>query len=360
MRRERWLHFRNRLIANPGFQRWAARFPLTRPIARRRARALFDLVAGFVYSQVLSACVRLLVFDALAEGPQTVASLAPRFGLTEDAAGRLLKAASALDLAEQLPDGRFALGHLGAALRGNPSLSAMISHHALLYADLADPVALLRGELAAPQLAAFWAYAKNPGADAIPPAQVAEYSALMGQTQALVAGEVLDAYPMRKHRCLLDIGGGEGAFLRAAGARFPHLRRMLFDLPAVTARVTESGISLHPGSFFADPLPQGADIATLVRVLHDHDDAAARAILHRARAALPPGGVLLVAEPMAATKGAAPMGEAYFGFYLAAMGSGRPRTAPELTGMLREAGFQRIRAIPTATPLVTSLLAATA
>ena len=43
------------LLASPRFRRWAAAFPLTRPIARRRARELFDLCAGFVYSQVLLA-----------------------------------------------------------------------------------------------------------------------------------------------------------------------------------------------------------------------------------------------------------------------------------------------------------------
>ena len=69
---------RDRLLASPGFQRTAAAFPLTRPIARRRARALFDLCAGFVYSQVLLACVRLRLFDILAEGPQTVAALSVR------------------------------------------------------------------------------------------------------------------------------------------------------------------------------------------------------------------------------------------------------------------------------------------
>ena len=55
-----------RLLGNPRFQRWAASFPLTRPLARARARGLFDLCAGFVYSQVLLACVRLDLFDVLA------------------------------------------------------------------------------------------------------------------------------------------------------------------------------------------------------------------------------------------------------------------------------------------------------
>ena len=64
--RERWLAFRNRTIANPAFQRWAAAFPLTRGIARRNTRALFDLCAGFVYSQTLFACIRLDLFAILA------------------------------------------------------------------------------------------------------------------------------------------------------------------------------------------------------------------------------------------------------------------------------------------------------
>jgi demethylspheroidene O-methyltransferase len=64
-----WIDWRNRLLSDPRFQRWAADFPLTRPIARSRAKGLFDLVAGFVYSQTLAACVRLDLFPILGGGP---------------------------------------------------------------------------------------------------------------------------------------------------------------------------------------------------------------------------------------------------------------------------------------------------
>ena len=96
--RERFLSARDRLFGNPAFRRWAAATPLLRGIARRRARAVFDLTAGFVYSQVLQACVRLRLFDLLAEGPQSVAALAPRLGLSEEATRRLLAGAAALEL----------------------------------------------------------------------------------------------------------------------------------------------------------------------------------------------------------------------------------------------------------------------
>jgi demethylspheroidene O-methyltransferase len=95
-----------------------------------------------------------------------------------------------------------------------------------------------------------------------------------------------------------------------------------------------------------------------VRVLHDHDDDVVLALLRKARAALPPGGRLLIAEPMSGTRGAEPAGDAYFGFYLLAMGRGRPRTPAELQAMLVEAGFARSRLLGTHTPLLTRVLVA--
>ncbi len=62
-------------------------------------------------------------------------------------------------------------------------------------------------------------------------------------------------------------------------------------------------------------------------------------LLAKVHAALPPRGTLLLAEPMAGTPGAEPVGDAYFGLYLRAMGSGQPRTAARLTALLRRAGF---------------------
>jgi demethylspheroidene O-methyltransferase len=142
---ELWLGWRNRVFATPRFQRWAAAFPLTRRRAGRDARALFDLCAGFVYSQILSACVRLDLFERLRRGPRDLVSLAPELGLTPDSARRLLRAATSLRLIEALPGDRFALGVLGAAMLGNPSIADFVRHHELLYDDLRDPVALLRG-----------------------------------------------------------------------------------------------------------------------------------------------------------------------------------------------------------------------
>ena len=359
-----WLNWRNRLLASEGFRKLACRFAPTRWIARRRASALFDLVAGFVYSQVLLACVRLKLFDVLADGPQSLETLAHRLSLGLPAAERLLNAAVPLQLVQRCAPNAYGLGTLGATMVGNTAVAAMVEHHGALYADLADPVALLRGESGATQLSAFWPYAR--GQAAIGDERVARYTALMAASQPLVADELLDAYSLDQHRCLLDIGGGDGSFLLRAAQRGPHLQLLLFDLPAVASaahlRLRQHGLSTRcrvvGGSFFEDPLPGGADLATLVRVIHDHNDAAALQILTAARRALQPGGTLLLAEPMAGTASAQAMGDAYFGLYLLAMGSGRPRTRDQLRGLLLAAGFESVRSLPTRMPLQTSLMLA--
>jgi demethylspheroidene O-methyltransferase len=165
---------------------------------------------------------------------------------------------------------------------------------------------------------------------------------------------------------ILDIGGGDGSFLRQVAEKAATARLQLFDLPEV-ARVAErrfgqAGLAaraeMFSGDFAKDPLPQGADLVTLVRVLHDHDDGKVLNLLGKIREILPQGGVLLVAEPLAGTPGAQPVGAAYFGFYLLAMGSGRARRAAEIKELLIRAGFSRVRHIETGQPMLTGLLVA--
>ena len=188
----------------------------------------------------------------------------------------------------------------------------------------------------------------------------------MSASQPLIAEQVLSSYPLTKHRVLLDVGGGEGTFLKAVAPAAPHLKLMMFDLPAVAERarvsLQDAGLSHRAtafgGSFFDDALPQGADIVTLVRVLFDHSDERALMILKAARAALPADGTLLIAEPMAGTPGAEAMGDAYFGFYLLAMGKGRSRSAADLTALLHAAGFADVKLLANDMPLQTQVMVA--
>lgn len=358
--RERWADWRNRTLQDPAFQRWAAGFWLTRSRSRREAAEIFDLVAGFIYSQVLLALVRSHVLQDLRSGPRDERSVRDSLGLSDAAADTLLKAAASLDLLESRSSARWALGPKGAALLGNPGVLAMIEHHAVLYEDLCDPLALLRATRGDTRLARYWPYATQRSPGAAEAREIEHYTQLMAASHSLVAAEILDAYDFSRHRQVLDVGGGDGSFLRAVAARQPTLALQLFDLPAVTAVAAQQllgyQVALHGGDFTCDPLPSGADLVTLVRILHDHDDARALQLLKAIRNVMPANGSLLIAEPLAETPGARRMGHAYFGFYLYAMGSGRPRTIKEIGELLENAGFSSPRLCTTRIPLQTSVL----
>lgn len=365
--KQRWVGWRNGIISSPAFQSWASRFPLTRPVSRVRARRLFDIIAGFTYSQTLFACVESGIVARLQQGAAASAELGTLARLGPDATRRLLRAAAALGLIERVGDDLWMLGEQGVALVGNPGAIAMIRHHHLLYADLADPLSLLRGERTEPgALAGYWPYALGDGSEGEDQAAVSPYSQLMAASQPMVADQVVHAWRFDRHRRMLDVGGGAGAFIAAVARVAPGLDFGLFDLPAVTAigvrQLGEQGIKVnpHPGDFRNDAIPTGYDLITLIRILHDHDDELAQALLIKVRASLKPGDTLLIAEPMAGTSGAEAMADAYFGFYLLAMGSGRARTPQEIGAMLTRAGFASWRERPTGLPIVTRVIAATA
>ncbi len=360
---------RNRVFASPKFQHWAARLPLIRWIATSRANGAFDLLAGFAYSQVLRAYVEGGLFDVLKDGPLGAGAIAARMGLSEAAALTLLRAGRPLMLSEEPAPDHWMLGEQGAVFASNPGVQAMVRHHRLLYADLADPLALLRADRKEPTaLSRFWTYAGALQGVTERGEDTAEYSRLMAASQHFVADEVLASVAFRDVQNLLDVGGGHGAFLRHIGTAWPHLRLGLFDLPEVAATgarllgeaLGDARVSAHPGNFFSDAIPEGYDMVSLVRILHDHDDAPAQALLANIRRSLVPGARLLIAEPMAQIPGAEPMGEAFFGLYLWAMGSGRPRSPAEIIAMTKAAGFATARLVATAQPVNASVIIATA
>lgn len=362
--RDYWLAFRNHLLASEGFQRFATAFPLTRPISRKRSRALFDIVAGFTYSQVLYAVVKLDLISVLNASPRTTESLAAQYLFKIERLLRLLKASESLDILERTKNGAWTLGVHGAALAGNPWIMRFILHHGLLYRDAEDPISLLRDEHHKTSLKQFWSYADDDGAPDAKSEDVAAYTELMAASQKAVAREILATFDFAPHTHVMDVGGSNATFLSELAAHRPSLALTLFDLPPVVALAAprlqslglQNRIAITGGSFLTDDLPRGADLITLIRILHDHDDDSVLALLTRVRHALPEKGVLLVAEPLSGVKSIAPVADAYFGLYFAAMGQGKTRNLAEIADLARKAGFSKITALPARMPLITGLI----
>lgn len=358
---DRLKDFRSNLYASARFQSVCSRFFLTRPIARANAGAVFDLCAGFVYTQILYTCVRTDLLAHLRAGPMTPVEATSALDMPMDGVLRLFKAACALNILETRSGGRYGLGSVGAAVLGNPGLQSMILHNGHLYVDLAKPVELLKARSKETELANYWAYSRATTPTERPPEYVSTYSDLMSQTVNVIAQEVINAYPIKRHKRMLDVGGGDGAFLQAVAERVSGLELMLLDLPPV-AQLAEQRFEAGPhkaaitgANMFEDAWPEGADLITLIRVALDHDDDAVMKLYTKARAALKPGATLLIAEQMSDSP---KIGDGYFGLYLWAMGSGRARTAKEHCQMLEAAGFQKTKVIKTAQPILARIVIA--
>jgi hypothetical protein len=98
---------------------------------------------------------------------------------------------------------------------------------------------------------------------------------------------------------IVDVGGGTGAMLAALLKRHPHVRGTLVDLPGTVARSGEiledvqDRVTTSGQSFF-DPLPAGAGLYLLKKVLNDWPDEPTVTILRRCAEAAGTGGTVVV------------------------------------------------------------------
>ncbi|XWN29071.1 MAG: methyltransferase [Devosia sp.] len=348
----------------PAFHRFVLSNPLTRPVARQQTEALFDTVAGFVYAQTLAAMVELDLFRRLAQSPRTTQELAAELDLSERAVDTLMSAGTARGLVGPRGD-RWGLGMKGAAILGQGGIAEMVAHHHHFYRDLADPVARLRQD-GPTELAGYWTYS---GGERAAPFDAKGYTNLMAASQAFIASAVLHNAPFRKARHLTDLGGGAGAFAIAAlkchknltvtildrADVIPHAKSALAEAD-LSQRATVGEVDFFRDDIFSQESPGEGDIVTLVRILHDHDDAAVATLLKNVSRQIGRAR-LIVVEPMADLR--RPTGfDAYFPWYFNAMGQGRFRSPQVLTGLLKAAGFHSVRPLHSRNPTLTKVLLA--
>jgi SAM-dependent methyltransferase len=185
----------------------------------------------------------------------------------------------------------------------------------------------------------FWSYL-----DANP-----EISASFDAVMAVNAGyraAVVDGYDWTAVRHVADVGDGTGTLLAEVLRRDPRMRGTLVDLPetAVRAREYLAGLGLDDrcevvGQSFFDPLPAGADVYLLCRVIHDWDDPEASAILRRcAEAAGGTGRVLMIESHGVAGDAAA--GIAEMDLRMLVLAGGRERTIDDYSALAVGAGLQ--------------------
>jgi hypothetical protein len=285
----------------------------------------------------------LLPDDGAGVGAE-VGDLAERAGADPDALTRMLRHLVQHGVFTEPEPGRFAVNDVAMLLRtGSPGamwldLDGFGGRMDLAFTGLAHTVRT--GEPAWEQVFGqpFWAYLDaNPA-----------ISASFDATMAVDTGNaaVADGYDWTAVRHVADIGGGTGTLIAEVLRRNPGLRGTLADLPETAARARQhlAGLGLDGrcdvvGQSFFDPLPAGADVYLLSRIIHDWDDAAASAILRRCAEAAGSDGRVLMIESAAAGD---PAGFAEMNLRMLVLSAGRERTIEDYSALADGAGLRVI------------------
>lgn len=174
------------------------------------------------------------------------------------------------------------------------------------------------------------------------------FNHLMGMDVNNRVAGIVEAYDFARVTTIVDVGGGSGALLAAILRANPRAKGIIFDMAPVVADARESlsrtdlnrRIELVEGDLFADPLPPGADLYLLSRIIHDWDDQHAEQILRNCRAAARAESRLLLIEdvmPEHVSDAPATVGS---DLTMLLYTGGAERTEPEYRALLAAAGFR--------------------
>jgi acetylserotonin N-methyltransferase len=309
-----------------------------------------DLIEAFRRSKAMFAAVELSVFDRV---PATAAALAETLGMNHDALERLLDACVALGF----------LCKDGALYRNLPVAETYLRR---------DSPQTLAGYILYSNSALFrmWANLEDAVREGTPrwrqtfgidgsifsgffrtgEAQRDFLAGMHGFGQ-LSSPAVVSAFDLGRFSTLVDLGGATGHLAAAARERYPHLRCVVFDLPAVVDSVPRApGVEYVAGDFFAGPLPE-ADLFALGRILHDWSEPKIRLLLGKIREALPAGGGLLIAEKLLDDDKTGPVSAMMQSLNMLVCAEGKERSLAEYTALLVEAGFRDVQGRQTGAPL---------
>ena len=167
-------------------------------------------------------------------------------------------------------------------------------------------------------------------------------------------GAVAAAYDFSGTGVVVDVGGGNGALLRAILDAHSDVRGILADQAGVVADAAQaleaqaSRCEIVAIDFFAS-VPEGGDIYTMAQILHDWNDESCLKILANCRAAMKPGARLLVIERvLEVTSGRSlPMNFLSDMHMMALFPGAKERTTEEFGQLLRKSGLREPQIIPT-------------
>lgn len=276
----------------------------------RRTRIDLDSIfrltelADYIIPFTIRAICDLGVADHLTEGPRSVEQLAEATGTHAPSLYRALRALACKEIFTECEPGKFALTPMAEFLRSDHRLS-LKDAYPLIPADVAAWAAMDysvrtgRPAFDREHGCGYWDYMNNR------PEEAVRFDRSQQAQTRLELPVLLRAYDWGALRTVVDIGGGNGAFLGGLLARHPYLSGILFDQPSVVERgrglLARMNVldrcRIVGGDFFAQ-VPGPSDAYVLKRVLYGWHDEEAVMLLRAIRAAMDADSRLLIIEPL--------------------------------------------------------------
>ncbi len=157
---------------------------------------------------------------------------------------------------------------------------------------------------------------------------------------------------LSKRKKIIDLGGGSGCYCIVAALQYPEITAEDLDLPPVVEvtreYIAEHGVdnrvSANPCDFTKDPLPKDADVAIMASNLPQYSRDIIAKVVQRVFDALLPGGEFHLIGEMVNADGVGPLAPALWGLSEAVNGStGLAHWVTDCTGYLTSAGFTDVQ-----------------
>lgn len=319
---------------------------------------LLRMIIGFQASQAIYVAATLGLADVLGCGPKTVSELAEATRTEPSALYRLMRALASIGVFKEDQEQKFALNPMAEFLRtdvsGSHAAMARLMGRSNFWQAWGDLLHAVRAGTTAFDHVhgrSVWEYrADHPEESII-------FDRAMAAGTKHYAEAVMEVFDFGRFQHVVDVGGGDGAFLVKILARYPCMQATLFDQPHVIEKAVKhfEGSSVLrrcrtvSGDFFVG-VPDGADAYLLKWILHDWDDTAASGILRSCRRAMPKESRLLIVEHVIGPPNGTPDAK-FMDLTMMVMNGGRERTQDEFSSILADAGFELVSSIATATPL---------
>lgn len=316
------------------------------------ATTMRRLVDGYQVSQALHVVAALGIADLLVGAARTSDELADATETHAPTLYRVLRALAAAGVLRELDGRRFELTPLGDRLRSDAPDSiagwaAFIGRPAYWQAWAGLLHSVRTGENAFVHVHGtdVWAYRSTR------PTESQVFDRAMTSNSRRFNAALLAAYDFGRFRSIVDIGGGNGAFVAAILSAHAELKAVLIDQPHVVSRAAalldEAGVSdrchVVGGNFF-ESVPAGADAYILRSVIHDWDDYESVQILRVVKQALQPAGRVLVVERVIAPPNEGRDGK-FSDLNMLVSPGGRERTAHEFAALLEAAELRLSRIV---------------